>query len=109
MRKLNKIDISDDVLLSLVKDKNIIEAGKCLGICGTSVIRLCRMRGIKIPNKSFLQKKFHIEKDKLEKFIKEKSILQIGKMFGVSDNAIRKRCKIMGIDYKGISKYSHGK
>lgn len=42
-------------------------------------------------------KKLHISKEELEKLIKEKPMTVIGKMFGVSDNAIRKRCKRYGI------------
>lgn len=42
-------------------------------------------------------KKFEITKDELEKLVMEKPFTQIGKMFGVSDNAIRKRCKSLGI------------
>lgn len=39
-------------------------------------------------------------KEDLEQLVKEMSFVQIGKMFGVSDNAIRKWCKTYGIDTK---------
>ena len=39
------------------------------------------------------QRKFEVTKEELEKLIAEKPMTQIGKMFGVSDNAIRKRLK----------------
>lgn len=41
--------------------------------------------------------KFQVSKENLEILIKEKPLTQIGKMFNVSDNAIRKRCKKLGI------------
>lgn len=47
------------------------------------------------------RRKFEIEKSKLENLIRQKtSFIKIGKMFGVSDNTIRKRCDFFGIEYK---------
>jgi predicted RNA-binding Zn-ribbon protein involved in translation (DUF1610 family) len=46
-----------------------------------------------IPRK----RKFEISKEELQELLKNNSYVSIGKMFGVSDNAIRKRCKIFGI------------
>jgi len=100
--RINKIDISNEKLNELVSVKSVIEVGKILNISEKSVMKLCRIRGIKIPNKSFLRKKFDIDKEKMIELLKTKPILQIGKMFGVSDNAIRKRCKSMGINWKEI-------
>jgi Zn finger protein HypA/HybF involved in hydrogenase expression len=105
--KINKVTVSDDILRDLVANKNIIEVGKTLDISPTSVMKLCKIRGIKIPEKSCLLRRFNVSKEELEQLVKAKSILQIGKDFGVSDNAIRKRCKIMGIDWKSISRFSH--
>jgi len=49
-------------------------------------------------------KKFQIDRDELERLIKsDLSMVKIGKMFGVSDNAIRKRCKTLNIDIKNRS------
>lgn len=42
-------------------------------------------------------RKFHISKEELEKMTKELPITKIGKIFGVSDTAIKKRCKQYGI------------
>lgn len=42
-------------------------------------------------------KKFEVTKEELANLLKEKSMVSIGKMFGVSDNAIRKRAKKLGI------------
>lgn len=43
------------------------------------------------------QKKFIVSKNDLEILIQEKPYETIGKMFGVSGNAIKKRCKSFGI------------
>lgn len=44
------------------------------------------------------QRKMQITKDEMEKLIEQKTYTDIGKMFGVSSNAVRKRCKVLGID-----------
>ena len=44
------------------------------------------------------KRKFNVTKEELEKLINEKSFVQIGKMFNVSDNSIRKRCKLLRIE-----------
>jgi hypothetical protein len=46
------------------------------------------------------QRKFEITKEELENLVSKYPMTQIGKMFGVSDNAIRKRCKILEINFK---------
>ena len=48
---------------------------------------------IKVPRK----RKFEISKEELETLLTNNSFVSIGKMFGVSDNAIRKRCKLFEI------------
>lgn len=46
-------------------------------------------------------------KENLEKLIQEKSLCQISRELGVSDNSIRKRAKKYGINISTISKWSH--
>ena len=48
------------------------------------------------------KRKFDVDKETLNKLINLEKIpmTKIGKMFGVSDNAIRKRCQILDIKYK---------
>ncbi len=48
---------------------------------------------ISIPRK----RKFEVTKEELQELLKNNSFVSIGKMFGVSDNAIRKRCKLLEI------------
>lgn len=51
------------------------------------------------------KKKFDPTKEELEKLIKEKPMIDIGKMFGVSDTAVKKRCKKLGIELKPMRGY----
>lgn len=46
------------------------------------------------------QKRFDIKKEELEILIGEKSYSEIGRMFGVTCNSIKKRCKRLGIEFK---------
>jgi 5-methylcytosine-specific restriction endonuclease McrA len=45
-------------------------------------------------------KKFIITKKELEKLVKKYPMTSIGKKFGVSDNAIRKRCDRLGVEWR---------
>jgi hypothetical protein len=53
--------------------------------------------------------KLKIKKEELIALIQTMPIVEIGKMFNVSDTAIRKYCKNLKIDYKTLSKWSHKK
>lgn len=46
------------------------------------------------------KRKFEVSKEELETLIKENPMTTIGKMFGVSDNAVKKRCEKLGIELK---------
>jgi Zn finger protein HypA/HybF involved in hydrogenase expression len=52
---------------------------------------LLKRNNISVP------RKFEIKKEDLEKLVWEKPMIQIGKDFNVSGNAIKKRCRLMGI------------
>lgn len=66
--------------------------------CGSKIYnrraKICQSCAISKSSKLF------VSKEELEQLVKEKSFLAIGKMFGVSDNAIRKRCIKFGIEFK---------
>lgn len=51
------------------------------------------------------KRKFEIDKEVLEILIKQKPMTEIGRMFGVSDNAVKKRCKILGIELRDMRGY----
>lgn len=50
-------------------------------------------------------KKFLVEREELEELVKNYPMTKLGKKFGVSDNAIRKRCKSLGVK---IPRYGKG-
>lgn len=50
-----------------------------------------------VKKKSSIRRKFEISSNELAELIATKSLCEIGRMFGVSDNAIRKRAKKFGI------------
>ena len=58
-----------------------------------------KFREISISNLKY-ENKFQVSKKELEGLINENTYVQVGKMFGVSDNAIRKRAKKLGIKLK---------
>ena len=64
--------------------------------CGTEISKNSK-RCIKCNNIEYNKYKFEVTKEKLEELINNNSYLAIGRMFGVSDNAIRKRAKKLGI------------
>ena len=58
-----------------------------------------------VCNECSLVRKFDVEKADLERYVKEMPFTKIGKMFNVTDNSVRKRCKSLGI---AIPKYHKG-
>lgn len=51
-------------------------------------------------SKGINQRKFEVSKEELTQLINQYPMTTIGKMFNVSDNAVRKRCKTLGINLK---------
>lgn len=74
--------------------------------CGGSKYRYAD-KCIKCSNTENMKKyrKFEITKEELESLIKEKPMTEIGKIYGVSDNAVKKRCKLLGIELKPMRGY----
>lgn len=48
-----------------------------------------------------MPRKFNIDKDELERLIAQHTYVEIGKQFGVCDNSIKKRARLLGIELKG--------
>ena len=94
-----------------VKDKliNLIQLEQLRNQEFIKEIKLCKVcnKSINKRNENFCSKscsvkfshhrKFEISKEELEKLIKEMPMTKIGKIFGVSDNAVKKRAKLLGI------------
>lgn len=72
--------------------------------CGAKILRKS-IRCTKCSNTFKSELKFEVSKEELESLIKEKPMTEIGKQFGVSDNAIKKRCKKLGIELKDMRGY----
>lgn len=64
-------------------------------------------RCVDCANKAKIQNK-PVSREELKKLIKNKTFVDIGKQFGISDNAIRKWCKFYNLPYKktDIKKFS---
>ena len=78
-----------------IQKKNISE-NKC-SVCGKTI-----SKGATFCKECYLIKKHKNipSKNELEKNIKEFSFVQLGKMYGVSGNAVRKWCKSYDLPYK---------
>lgn len=77
--------------------KNVLKKVRYCVDCG-NVINKKSIRCVNCSHSVNRIRKFEVTKDELEKLLKEHSKVSIGKMFGVSDNAIKKRCIVLGIN-----------
>lgn len=77
----------------LMCENIVYKTSKLCSECYTNRKTLKLGKSFSRPNR----RKFEISKEELEELIKNNSYVSIGKMFGVSDNSIRKRCKTLGI------------
>lgn len=50
-------------------------------------------------NRIVSTRKFNPSKEELEDLVKTMPMTKVGKIFGVSDNAVRKRCRLLGISF----------
>jgi hypothetical protein len=78
----------------------INEVAKKYNISNKTVYKECAKMGIdiaKIKKSKYVMHRFDVSKEELQKLVLEMPFSAIGKKFGVSDNAIRKRCKKLGI------------
>ena len=50
-------------------------------------------------NRIVSTRKFNPSKEELEVLVKKMPMTKVGKVFGVSDNAVRKRCRLLGISF----------
>lgn len=98
--------IGRDILSSLLKKTTIDKTANILKVSINTVKKLISKYDIKYVKKNSMfsgvpqvchKKRFEIDKDKLVELVNSKPITEIGKMFRVSDNAIRKRCRSLGV------------
>jgi biotin operon repressor len=72
------------------------EIAEQLGVPEGSLRKYLSAKKISIADKH--KEKFSPTKEELEKLVNEKPMTELAKMFGVSDTAIKKRCKRLGIE-----------
>jgi len=75
---------------------------RCLD-CGKNISKIstrCKCCASKINGKK--QRRYDISKEELTTLIKQYPMTKVGEILGVSDNAVRKRCKKLEIDYKNL-------
>jgi 5-methylcytosine-specific restriction endonuclease McrA len=80
--------------------KNAKKINSCVD-CGVTINnKYTRCSKCSSKQNGINQRKFEISKEDLEILIQNHSMTAIGKMMGVSDNSIRKRCIKLGINFK---------
>ena len=97
---LRIITISNEELQEKLKTTSIINIARELDVNDKALRKYLAFHNITVissKQKAMLMRKFQISKEELKKLIDTTPMTTIGKMFGVSDNAIRKRAKIMGL------------
>lgn len=94
------ISVPRDQLQKMVIEKSILTVCKELDVSYNRLNRYLKENHFIIPSaqqKSIAHRKFNVTKEELENLIVSTPMTTIGKMFGVSDNAIRKRARFFGI------------
>lgn len=97
---LQDIGLSMDNFKELCKLYGLAKIAKLYNSSEKIIQRLCKENNIhySIEDRGKQQQKFEVTKEELQQLVNEMPLLRIGKKFGVSDNAIKKRCKKLGID-----------
>ena len=71
--------------------------------CGKKIIKTSkRCNKCSVIENGKTKRKFEITKIELENLILKYPMTEVGKLLGVSDNAVRKRCKLLGIIFKSV-------
>lgn len=102
-REINKENID---LINNILSKDNLKKKQLKYVCQKCGVLISKDNSSKLCKKCYDEKRSFlnnrdITKEKLEKMIySNMSMLEIGKYFGVSDNAVRKWCKAIGLPYK---------
>jgi hypothetical protein len=112
-----KIWINDGNISRKILKSQIIPYGYIRGRCKTQTQNYCvdckvqigvshsRCNKCSSIKKGIQSRKFEISKEELMNLIQNYPITKVGKILGVSDNAVRKRCKTLGIS--NYNRFSH--
>jgi hypothetical protein len=102
-RKKHNLDNS----LSLAEYKQVLQDIKDKKETkSTNIITENHIKEIKhnLKKRGKQKRKFEVSKEELEKLVHEMPMTAIAKMFGVSDKAVAKRCKVLEIDMSFMTK-----
>lgn len=95
--------MDDNTYICPIPKKDIIQCKFCGGyfIKTSSNMHYCSIECYKNNrNQEFSSRNDRPTKEQLEELINNKSFIEIGKKYGVSDNAVRKWCAKYGLPYK---------
>lgn len=96
-----KRKVSKEVLEHLLKENTLEETARITRTSNITVSKLIKFYGIEYVKKTARPKplKFEIDAVRLAKLVETNSMEDVGKMFGVSSNSIRSRCRKLGVDF----------
>lgn len=95
--------INGDEISSRNYTKSDYEVKHSVCGCGGRKLKdsiVCRHCNDLIKRNDASNRRFEVSKEQLESLINENPMSTVGKMFGVSDNAVKKRCRKLGIELK---------
>lgn len=109
--KFSGFGMSKEVLAEKIKNSSCKNVSSEINVPYKLFRKICREENILIPySRSKIaearqiaidrHRKFHVNKEELEKLVQQNSMLALGRMFNVSGNAVKKRCKFFGIDWR---------
>jgi len=99
-RKYIECPFDKNELQSMVIEKSLKDIGIVKNVSFQVVKRWCENLNVMVPSskqKNISKRKFSIGKEELKDLIMKYPMIKIGEMFKVSDNAIRKRARLLGI------------
>lgn len=89
--------VNDDQIIEWAGKLTTVELSRKFGISIKTVYSILNSARIKPKARKL---KFEISKEELQKLASDVPMTVIGEMFGVSDNAVKKRCIKLGIELK---------
>jgi hypothetical protein len=93
-----RIKDSIEYVKKIVKENTLVDASVLLNCSPTGLKKFCLRNNIEISSQFIREKINWPEDEKLSKMVFEKPLIKLAEDLGVSDNAIKKRCKNKGIE-----------
>lgn len=95
----NQLKDNGSKIKEMIKTNSVLQVAQNLNLSQNTIRVFCKNNNINFKTR----KKFEVAKEELENLVANKPMTEIGKIFSVSDAAIRKRCLKLSIDYKKLS------